>query len=217
MSRGGSDALAARRRELREELERRRRAAAEELQRRRQAAGGPPPRRKRRWLWVLAALVAVLLVLLSDCTCAEEPVEVEVEVEVEGPPSQAPVPVEVVAAKRPPPRIQMERQDRPEYVSEVPEVLPWVASFQLQVEARSPRLAACFVGAVRPGRLKWTAAVEPGSGRVSEHTLEPTVVDEVLSKGQRTCVIAVLSEPPYRLELGEERATPSRVGLVIEF
>ncbi len=215
MSSRESEELAARRRELREELDRRRQAARAELQRRRDALGEGPNKRDRRWLWALGAIVAILIALLSDCTCSTEPAEVEVEVEE---------PVEVVeeseevpAAKSPPPKLRIERLDRPEYKSEVPEVLPWVASFRLQVEARSPRLAECFVGAQRPGRLKWTAAVEPGEGRVSDFTIEPTVAEEVLTKQQRSCVIAVLSEPPYRLEGGDERSTPSRVGMVIEF
>ena len=98
------------------------------------------------------------------------------------------------------------------------------ASAQLRrLEQAQLRRAYCsalrrFVGADRPGRLKWTAAMAPVDGRVSEHTLEPTVAEEVLTKQQKTCVIGVLSEPPYRLDVGEgKRATPSRVGMVIEF
>lgn len=222
MSSPEAKALAARKKALRAELAQRRSAAQAELDRRRRvaagAAGGAVKKKDRRWVWVLLAIVALLLLLLSDCTCAPEVVEGVAEV---------PVVVEAEAVgdvalaepeKKKAPPLRMPRQDRPEYVSEVPEALPWVAAFQLQVEARSARLAACFVGADRPGRLKWTAAMAPVDGRVSEHTLEPTVAEEVLTKQQKTCVIGVLSEPPYRLDVGEgKRATPSRVGMVIEF
>ncbi len=214
MSRSEREALEARKTALRAQLQRRREAARAELQRRR--AHLPQPRQdRRRWPWVLV-LIAALLLLFSDCTCSSPPTPEEPSPE---PPATEKAP-EFVAPSQPPrdaPRGRMPRLDRPEYTSEVPEVLPWVAAFQAQVEARSPRLSACFEGAVRPGRLKWTAAVEPGSGRVSEHTLEPTVADEALTRTQRTCVLDVLSSPPYRLDDSAERATPSRVGIVIEF
>jgi hypothetical protein len=216
MSSEKSKQLAARRKELRRELEHRRKEARAELERRREALQKKPRKRDRRWLWVLAAIVAIVLLLLSDCSCGEGVVEV-VEVVVEEPVETEPVPEEVPVVRSPPSKLRMQRLDRPEYKSEVPEVLPWVASFRLQVQARSPRLAACFVGAQRPGRLKWTAAVEPGDGRVSDQTLEPTIEDQALTKEQRSCVIGVLSEPPYNLEIGDERSTPSRVGMVIEF
>ncbi len=206
-------ALKARKRELRAELERRKAEARAELARRRALVD--LPQKKRRWPWVVLAILAALLLLLSDCTCAEPPVEEEPT----GPPAEAPTPVETVETptKRPIAPGRIGRIDRPEYEGEVPAPLPWILAFQRQVEARSPRLAACFVGAERPGRLKWTAAVAPETGRVSDHTLEPTVADETLTRAQKRCVIAVLSDPVYDLEAAGERATPSRVAMVIEF
>jgi hypothetical protein len=107
--------------------------------------------------------------------------------------------------------------DRPDYATPPPDPMPWIASFRLQVSARSPRLAACFVGAPRPGALKWTASVEPGTGRVSDHTLEPALESDPLTAEQKACLLAVLSDPPYRLAVEGARATPSRVSVAIEF
>ena len=59
--------------------------------------------------------------------------------------------------------------------------------------------------------------MEPTSGLVSDHTLEPMLLTGALTQPERACVFEVLSDPPYKLETGEERSTPSRVGLVIEF
>ena len=88
----------------------------------------------------------------------------------------------------------------------------------MQVTARSPRLAACFAGVERPGSLKWSASVEPVHGQVSDQKLETTLQSDPLTPEQRDCVMGVLSDPPYRLDTkGEERTTPSRVGLAIEF
>jgi len=87
----------------------------------------------------------------------------------------------------------------------------------MQVAARSPRLAQCFVGAQQPGRLKWSLSVEPHSGRVSDPVIEPMLLTDDLSRKERACVVEVLSDPPYDLQTGDEPSTPSRVGLVIEF
>jgi hypothetical protein len=108
-------------------------------------------------------------------------------------------------------------RDRPAFAGPAPDPLPWLAAFRLQVAARSPRLAECFVGAPRPGALKWSAAVEPRAGRVSDPSLEPTLSTEALTPTQRACALAVLSDPAYRLDAGSGPSTPSRVSLVIEF
>lgn len=199
--------LRAKRNELRAELKRRRAAVV--------ARRPPKKRSRRRWILLLILLI-LLLLLLRDCRCNEV---------VEEPPVVAgdatlvvPAPLEVVPeAVVPRPVGRVARVDRPEFRSEVPGPIPWVASFRLQVAARSPRLAECFVGAHRPGTLKWTAAVEPGAGRVSDMTLEPTLLSDELTRPQRVCVLGVLSDPPYELPDGGERSTPSRVGMVIEF
>jgi hypothetical protein len=215
LTRADRKALAARKAALKAQLAARRQAARAELERRR-AAMPPVAEKPKRWPWILALIITLLLLLLSDCTCSPAPPPgVTAPAAPEPEPQAEPVPAP--APRKAPPKGRMPRLDRPEYTSAVPAVLPWVSRFQAQVEARSPRLAACFEGATRPGRLKWTAAVEPGSGQVSDHTLEPTVADESLTRQQRSCVLGVLSDPTYRLDDSAERATPSRVGLVIEF
>ena len=170
--------------------------------------------RRRRWRWALfVAGIVLLLLLLRDCSCAEPPEPVGPGPVGEG---TAAEPVEPVAAPAPLTG-RIERRDRPEFGSAPPKPLPWIASFRLQVAARGPRLAECFVGAQRPGALKWTASVEPDSGRVSDSVLEPTRESDALTSGQRACVLEVLSDPAYRLQTGEARSTPSRVGIAIEF
>lgn len=207
-------------RALRAELAARKELARAELARRRAELGLPQEReRRRRWPWILL-LVLLLLLLLQRCECAppeddpppplgvgEEGVGEPVEVEVPEPPLSAP---------------EVSRRERPAYVPPVPEPVPWLERFHLQVAARSPRLAECFVGMGAPGTLKWTVSVVPETGRVSEHELEPTLASAELSREQRTCVLGVLSEPVYDLgalasDGASGRSTPVRVGLVIEF
>jgi hypothetical protein len=202
------------RRELQGQLQARRASLQAELERRRRAVGAQKPERRRRWPWLLALLVLLLLAwLLRDCGCNEGP-EVAEAPQVAGEPGEA-APVE------PPPAPltgTMDRLDRPELSAPPPAPVPWLASFRLQVAARSPRLAACFVGAAQPGTLKWTTSVEPSSGRVSDHSLEPMLGSVSLTAEQRDCVLGVLSDPAYRLEVSAGApSTPSRVGMVIEF
>ena len=116
----------------------------------------------------------------------------------------------------PPPTGRVPRRPRPTFDAPPPDDRPWLGAFRLQVTARAPRLAACFRGVERPGTLKWSAEVVPASGRVSEHALEPTLGSDPLTPAQRECLIAVLSDPPYALA-ADERSTPSRVGVVLEF
>jgi hypothetical protein len=167
--------------------------------------------RPRRRLLV-ALLLLLLLLLFKDCSCetpepgagpAPEPAVGEPEPQEPG---------ELVIA---PGRIG--RKGRPTYRTDAPDALPWLAAFRMQVAARSPRLAGCFVGIEQPGALRWTTSVEPVSGQVSEHDLEPTLASVELTRKQRDCVVGVLAEPVYRLEGEGERSTPSRVGMVIEF
>ncbi len=173
----------------------------------------PPEKRRRRW-WPWLLLLLLLLLLLRLCSCAEEPV----------PPPPEPIPAGPVEVgeptpPEPPPRppARVGRIPRGKYANPAPDVLPWVTQLRMQVAARSPRLAACFEGIARPGALKWTAAVEPGSGEVSDHTLEATTGSDALTAEQRACVLGVLSDPPYKLEAGAERSTPPRVSIAIEF
>lgn len=192
----------------------RRQAARAQLDRKRAAARARTAdlRAKRRWrALLLLVLIFLLLAVCCNCNC-------------EGPPEPAPVPeepapVEVVEPVAPPAPItgKIKKKRRPPYQNEAPKPLPWLASFRMQVAARSPRLSECFVGVDRPGTLKWTTAVEPKEGRVADHELEPMLLSAPLTKRERACVLGVLTNPPYKLVTGDEPTTPSRVAMVIEF
>lgn len=183
-----------------------RRQALEARRRRLQARR----KRARRWPWALLALLLLLLFLVRDCRCNAPPAEGPVE----APEAVDPVPVEPEPA---PPTERMDPILRPTFQSPPPDPLPWLAAFRMQVAARGPRLAACFVGVERPGALKWSALVEPGSGTVSEHTLEPVLQSDALTAEQRACLLQVLSDPAYALDGEGKRATPSRVSIAISF
>jgi len=168
-------------------------------------------RRLRRLLLAMSALL--LLLLVRDCR-RDEPTpcpEPEVCEPAEGETAEPDEPAAALPGGR------VDRQDRPEYASATPEALPWIRAFRMQVAARGPRLAGCFVGVGRPGALKWTTSVEPSQGRVSDHLLEPTSMSEGLTREQQDCAVGVLSDPLYTLEADGERATPSRVSMLIEF
>ena len=193
-----------------------RQAAAMAAVRRRARTGrGRRVTRPRRWPW-LALRVLLVLLLAALCCCCGWP-------EPEPPPEPEPEPMGVAepepaepAPPPPPPAGRVARRDRPDFAPPKPATLPWLSAFQLQVAARSPRLAACFVGVEQPGRLKWSAEIEPRSGAVSDARLEPTLGSAPLSSEQQDCVLAVLADPPSRLEV-DDRATPSRVAWVVEF
>jgi hypothetical protein len=164
---------------------------------------------RRRWWW-LVLLLLILLALLCCCGCPDEP---------EVPPEELVFDGKGVVVEVPEPEVPLDRtprRDRPDFENKPADPLKWIDAFRLQVAARSPRLAECFVGADQPGTLKWTVSVEPGSGKVSDHVLEPTLGSADLTSEQRACVLGVLSDPPYRLEVAE-RSTPSRIGMAIEF
>ena len=195
--------------QLRDRVDKQREALAE----RRRKRGTPKKKEKDRRRWLLIPLLLILLLaLVRDCSCNEVPAPAPAP-EPEQPAPAAMDTDEPVA----PPLKRMERIERPDFAAKPPKSPPWLTSFRMQVAARSPRLAECFVGAHRPGRLKWVTSVEATSGLVSEHSLEPMLLSDELSRRERDCVVEVLSTPSYNLEIGEERTTPSRVGLVIEF
>ncbi|MCB9761294.1 MAG: hypothetical protein H6739_15740 [Alphaproteobacteria bacterium] len=204
-------ALDARRAAARAQLERRRDAARQELERRQAARKAEEKKRRRRWLWLLLLLP---LLLLRDCSCNGKALGPK-DPQRFGPGAAALTPPAPAPPLPRPGRIQ--RRDRPEYVVDPPPPVPWLTDFRIQVVARSPRLAACFLEAPNPGTLRWSTSVDPTTGAVSEHTLEPTLLSDPLTREQRTCVLAVLSEPRYRLEAEADQATPQRVGMVIEF
>ena len=171
-------------------------------------------RRRRRLTMALALLLA--LALLRCCSCGEGP-----------PPPVLPqakdagtVVVRVApAATRPLKAPRLELQRRGALKLDDASALPWLDEFRLQVAARSPKLADCFRGADKPGALRWTTAMNPGSGQVSNHELEPVGGTLGLNPQQRECLIQALSEPRYRLRNRppEESSTPSRVSILLEF
>jgi hypothetical protein len=174
--------------------------------------------RTRRLGRTLGGLLVLALLLLLRCQC-EVP-----EGAPASPPAQAAVPVEVEVEPAVPPRparrpleAALPSQPRGAYRGEVRAPPSWLDDFRLQVAARSPRLSSCFQGSDRPGALRWTAAVNPHSGAVSDHELEPLGVTSVLDGAQRRCLLEALSHPTYRLRAGEPAALPDRVGIVIEF
>ncbi|MCB9743062.1 MAG: hypothetical protein H6740_10710 [Alphaproteobacteria bacterium] len=209
-------ALEARREALRAELEAKTTAARAELERKREAAQQEPGKKnegRRRW-WLLALLP--LLLLLRDCRCQEEPPPPEACPPCEEEPS----PTGEAEPEPAPPRPlggHVARQDRPEFELDPPKPLPWLEPFRRQVTARSPRLAECFLEAQRPGALRWSTLVDPARGTVAEHELEPMLLTDSLSADQSACVLRALEQPGYTLEPEADRATPKRVGLVIEF
>jgi hypothetical protein len=192
-----------------------------QLRARRAALRPADPRRKRLRFWLLLAIALLLLLLLRDCSCqTPEPPP--------GPPAPgaAPEPEPEPEPETDQPETPRARRkatgrlphlQRPRFENQAMDPLPWLDDYRLQVAARSPRLAECFVGAPNPGTLEWTASVEPSLGRVSDQSLEPTLLSDALTRRQRACALAVLSEPPYQLESQGERATPARVSMVIEF
>ncbi len=166
--------------------------------------------------WLLLALAVAALLVAALCCC--------------GPPPTAPLPPEAPAPSgpgagptAPPPAPpsppiagRVAPRPRPAFAPPAAEALPWLPAFRLQVAARGPRLASCFAGAERPTTLRWTAQVEPASGRVSDHAFEPTLASEPLTLDQRACVIAALSDPPYAID-APAGAPPARVSVAIGF
>lgn len=203
--------LRAMRAAMRAELAQRKAAARAELDRRR-AEHGLPPRRRRRRRWWLALLPILLLLLLQDCSCGGKKLTRSVK-------GVGPAAGKATESAPEPPALRgrISRRDRPAYESTDLPPLPWLDEFRLQVAARSPRLAQCFVGVTEPGTLKWTVSVEPISGKVSDHDIEPMLQGAPITSQQKACLIAALSEPVYRLQSEQERPTPSRIGMVIEF
>jgi hypothetical protein len=208
---------------LRRALRRQRKAMREQLGRskarlREQLGQNPALRaraRQRRLRAVLTlAIVVLLLSLLRCCSCGEgAPAPVS-------PPAMDAGTVAVKPAAKPPltaPRLSLQR--RGDLKLDDTAALTWLDEFRLQVAARSPKLANCFRGADRPGALRWTTAMNPGSGQVSNHELEPMGGTLGLNPQQRECLIQALSEPRYQLRNRppEESSTPSRVSIMLEF
>jgi hypothetical protein len=200
----------------RQEIRQRRSALRRELRARRRALRAAGTGRRRRLWAAVVVFLLTLLLLLQDCRCSA-PAATPPAVGPQAVPAQDDQPAPASPDTRVASTGQLPRIARPSFDNEAQRPLTWLDSYRMQVSARSSRLAACFVGAARPGTLKWTASVEPSQGRVSDQTLEPTLLSDALSQRQRDCVFAVLADPPYQLRTGTERSTPVRVGMVIEF
>lgn len=207
-------AMRQRRNELRKEMRRAGRQARERIEQMPEVRRARARRRLRRALGV-----ALLLLLASclRCECGQPPPAEAPKVEAKAP--------EEIKEERPAPkpprkkplRDQIASQARAGYRGPDRDSPAWIDEFRLQVSARSPRLAQCFTGSDRPGSLRWTASVNPRSGAVSDHELEPVGAGAELRREQRECVVRTLSSPPYRLTTLQETSLPQRVSLVIEF
>ena len=205
--------LRAMKRDLRRQLKAQREAARAALAEKRASLPGKKKKdNRRRNALLLLLLLLLLLVMIPDCNCAHSP-------GVIGPPIPPAGPAEEEAEGKwvePPGRIG--RRDRPEYDVAPARQLPWLEAFRMQVAARSPRMAECFVGTDRPGAIRWTTSVVASSGQVSAHELEPMLQGAGISQRQGECLIEALSEPAYQLPGADpERSVPDRVSLVIEF
>ena len=181
----------------------------------------PPPGKARRRRLLLLLAVLILYALLRCCHCEEppppepgpEPAVTPVDAGVKAPPP--PKKVRKKPAKRPRRKARIVPRVRPEYTNPTPAPEPWLVEFRLQVAARAPRLSRCFVGAERPGALKWTALLDARRGVVSDHQLEPILAGATLSKPLRACLLEALSQPRYHVRA--EHRQPSRVSIVVEF
>jgi len=166
-------------------------------------------KKKGLW-WKLILMILILLLLLRDCSCSRPPIE--------GPASPE-IPVRLTedigpSLKR---NERLPKRRRPKFKTKTPRPSPWLASFRLQVAARSPRLAECFVGSSKPGSIKWTTSVEPLHGTVSDHSIESMLQSADLQLSERSCILKVLTHPTYHLSSEEKDPVPTRVSLVIEF
>jgi hypothetical protein len=171
-------------------------------------------RRVRRTLGI-AVLLLLASLLRCDCEGPGPPSVAKVEEKVaEEIKKEPPVPV---PARRPPLRAQIEPKARASYQGPERTSPAWIDEFRLQVSARSPRLAQCFTGSDRPGTLRWTSSVNPQSGAVSDHELEPIGAGADLRREQRECIVRALSSPPYKLTAPQGESLPQRISLVIEF
>lgn len=170
--------------------------------------------RRRRWVRrALTALILLLLLLFIRCDCgpsAIEPVDV-VHVAVDAG-------IKPITRKKPfkPHRDTVGSNPRRGWATGTALGPAWLDEFRIQVAARSPRLAQCFTGTGRPGALRWSVALNPESGAVSDHELEPLGAAD-LSALQQQCLQKTLSTPPYRISPKDRLSVPPRVTLTIEF
>jgi hypothetical protein len=210
--------------DIRRALAERRRALKKEMAEARDEAEArlgevPAVRRERRRRRVKRILGLILLAVLASflrCECGEPstaPPKSPRELVVDGGARKAPPGPQL----RAPVGGRLGRQPRAAFPEASPVALSWLEDFRIQVAARSPRLARCFTGASQPGTLRWSAALHPSSGAVSDQKLEAVDSESSLGEAQRVCVEAALSSPAYRLVAPSGEADSLRVSLVIEF
>lgn len=184
-------------------------ALRREMRRRR-----PVSRWRRRALVII--LLLLLLLLLRPCEPAGPGA-------VPPPPPPRQTTTATIAKPPDPPKKKApivrrtKRRLRPEYEGATKRKKTWLDDFRMQVAGRSVRLAGCFEGVERPGAVRWVARVDPTTGKVADHSLEPVASSVAITKRQRECLVGVLSDPPYRLSADAPPPTPERVGLVLEF
>jgi len=172
-------------------------------------------RRRRRLKQAAGLAIVIALLLLIRCDCGRVSPEVAAEVAPVVDAGVQPRPTVATASKALEARV--ERQPRAAFTTQAQEASSWLDEFRLQVAARSPRLARCFSGAEHPGALRWSVALNPSSGAVSDHQLDLVGPDPDLQTKQRECLERALSSPPYALAGASEDALARRVSLVIEF
>jgi hypothetical protein len=208
-------ALRRQRAAMRAELKRSKQRVREQLAKNPQLQARARRRRRRRQQVALAIAALIALALLRCCSCGEgAPQPVSPETKDAGTDAGAAAPL----AKKPltAPRVGLLR--RGDLKLDDTKALPWLDEFRMQVAARSPKLANCFHGADKPGALRWTTELNPTSGQVSNHALEPIGGTLGLNQPQRECLVQALSEPRYRLQQPPgESSTPSRVSIMLEF
>ncbi|MDX2010830.1 MAG: hypothetical protein SFW67_11585 [Myxococcaceae bacterium] len=171
-------------------------------------------RRLRRALTV-AALLLLLLFLRCEGPTPEGP-----QPTASPAPKPEPKPPTAPLAKKPvvkKPVVASRPVERPDFDAPARPQAAWLDGFRLQVAARSPRLSRCFIGAERPGALRWTSLVSTSTGAVGSHEFETVGTSVDLTKEQRACLEAALSSPGYGLEGAPTEGLPQRVSLVLEF
>lgn len=186
-------------------------------ERRRQIYEQQQRRKRRRQRSFVVLVLAIVAIMVCLCRC--------------DPPSSAPSPLESGAddpgteadtetdtgvTRQPQAHTgRVPYRGRPTFPAVQPTPVTWLSAFRMQVSARSTRLAACFVDADQPGKLTWTSTVNATSGQVANSDVEPFLDSDELSMAERTCVMEVLSSPPYALPSGGPAT--ERVSLIIEF
>ncbi len=173
--------------------------------------------RRRRILRNLGVVIILLLLMLMRCECGPgvpPAVEPKVVEKIEVKPKKK---VVVKVAPKKPLDGQGTKTNRGALGVGAPAPPTWIDEFQLQVAARSPRLALCFTGVERPGAIRWSTSVNPTSGIAADHEFEPIGVSTELTPVQQECIVKVLQNPAYKLTAPEKEGLPNRVSLVIEF